>query len=111
MPTIEQAADFEQGMVLVMMLMLILWTQKTKFLEVIRNHLQVNCISPRRTVDLISIGDNDFEEYAALVRSYVSTYRIRNLRLRIGCSWRLGKQNAPQLHHLSDCMKWGKEHF
>ncbi|CDJ48511.1 hypothetical protein, conserved [Eimeria brunetti] len=40
--------------------------KKTKFLEVIRQHFHDNCISPQRTVDLISIGDNDFEEYAAL---------------------------------------------
>ncbi|CDI82327.1 hypothetical protein, conserved [Eimeria praecox] len=40
--------------------------KKTKFLEVIRQHFQDNDISPKRTVDLISIGDNDFEEYAAL---------------------------------------------
>ncbi|CDI78800.1 hypothetical protein, conserved [Eimeria acervulina] len=68
--------------------------KKTKFLEVIRNHLQVNCISPRRTVDLISIGDNDFEEYAALR----AAHELPNVRLAKVVKCRSGLEPLPFLH-------------
>ncbi|CDJ36021.1 uncharacterized protein EMH_0056260 [Eimeria mitis] len=68
--------------------------KKTKFLEVIRQHFQVNCISPRRTVDLISIGDNDFEEYAALR----AAHELPTVRLAKVVKCRSGLEPQSFLH-------------
>ncbi|CDJ56981.1 hypothetical protein, conserved [Eimeria maxima] len=72
--------------------------KKTKFFEVVDQHFQVNSISPTTTVDLISIGDNDFEEYAALR----AAYELPTIRLAKVVKCRSGLEPQSFLH-------WKKE--
>ncbi|CDJ41310.1 hypothetical protein, conserved [Eimeria tenella] len=72
--------------------------KKTKFLEVIHQHCKEKSIAPSRTIDLISIGDNDFEEYAALRAAHeLSTVRLAKV---VRC--RSGLEPQSFLHQLKE---------
>ncbi|KAL8450800.1 hypothetical protein Emag_003088 [Eimeria magna] len=72
--------------------------KKTKFLEVIRQHCKTKCPSPTAPVDLVSIGDNDFEEYAALR----AAHELPTVRLAKVVRCRSGLEPRSFLHQLKD---------
>ncbi|KAL8431386.1 hypothetical protein Efla_001741 [Eimeria flavescens] len=72
--------------------------KKTKFLEVIRQHCKKNCTSATTTVDLVSIGDNDFEEYAALR----AAHELPSVRFAKVVKCRSGLEPRSFLHQLKD---------
>ncbi|KAL8272700.1 hypothetical protein Esti_003404 [Eimeria stiedai] len=72
--------------------------KKIKFLEVIRQHCKTKCPSPTAPVDLVSIGDNDFEEYAALR----AAHELPTVRLAKVVRCRSGLEPRSFLHQLKD---------
>ncbi|OEH74019.1 hypothetical protein cyc_01746 [Cyclospora cayetanensis] len=72
--------------------------KKTKFLEVIRQHFQNKCTPQAAAVDLVSVGDNDFEEYAALR----AAHELPAVRFAKVVRCRSGLEPRPFLHQLKE---------